>query len=116
MREDRRGGCDRGPPRRLSGAGWRVTSERLLILGGTGDAAELARAAAARFGDALEVTTSLAGRTERPRPLPGQVRIGAFAGPGGLAAYLTEHEIGRLIDATHPFATRISAAAHLACA
>jgi precorrin-6A/cobalt-precorrin-6A reductase len=28
---------------------------------------------------------------------------------------LTEHGIGRLIDATHPFATRISAAAHLAC-
>ena len=92
-----------------------MTTERLLILGGTGEAAELARAAAARFGDALEVTTSLAGRTERPRPLPGQVRIGAFAGPGGLAAYLTEHEIGRLIDATHPFATRISVAAHLAC-
>src|SRR5271155_618352 len=115
MREDRRGGCDRGPPRRLSGAGWRVTSERLLILGGTSEAAELARVAAARFGDALEVTTSLAGRTERPRPVVGDVRIGGFGGPAGLAAYLTEQGIGRLIDATHPFATRISAAAHLAC-
>lgn len=92
-----------------------MTTERLLILGGTSEAAELARAAAARFGDALEVTTSLAGRTERPRPLAGHVRIGGFGGPAGLAAYLTERGIGRLIDATHPFATRISAAAHLAC-
>ncbi|HEX3411597.1 MAG TPA: cobalt-precorrin-6A reductase [Stellaceae bacterium] len=92
-----------------------MTRERLLILGGTSEAAELARTAAARFGDALEVTTSLAGRTERPRPLTGHVRVGGFGGPAGLAAYLTEHGIGRLIDATHPFATRISAAARLAC-
>jgi precorrin-6A/cobalt-precorrin-6A reductase len=86
-----------------------------LILGGTGEAAELARAAAARFGDALEVTTSLAGRTEHPRQVAGHVRIGGFGGPAGLAAYLTQHGIGWLIDATHPFATRISGAARLAC-
>jgi precorrin-6A/cobalt-precorrin-6A reductase len=92
-----------------------VTTERLLILGGTGEAAELARGAAARFGDGLEITTSLAGRTERPRHLAGHVRIGGFGGPTGLTTYLIEHGIGRLIDATHPFATRISAAAHLAC-
>ncbi len=92
-----------------------MTRERLLILGGTGEAAELAHAAATRFGDALEVTTSLAGRTERPRRLAGHVRIGGFGGAAGLAAYLTEHGIGRLIDATHPFAARISAAARLAC-
>ncbi len=89
--------------------------ERLLILGGTGEAAELARGAAARFGDALEVTISLAGRTEHPRPVAGLIRIGGFGGPAGLAAYLSEHGIGRLIDATHPFATRISAAARVAC-
>jgi precorrin-6A/cobalt-precorrin-6A reductase len=86
-----------------------------LILGGTGEAAELARAAAARFGDALEVTTSLAGRTERPRPVAGLIRTGGFGGAAGLAAHLTAHSIGRLIDATHPFAARISAAARLAC-
>jgi precorrin-6A/cobalt-precorrin-6A reductase len=90
-------------------------TERLLILGGTSEAAELARAAAARFGEALEITTSLAGRTERPRAPAGHLRIGGFGGPAGLATYLTEHGIGQLIDATHPFATRISAAANLAC-
>ena len=88
---------------------------RLLILGGTGEAAALARAAVARFGDRLTVTTSLAGRTKRPGPIPGQVRIGGFGGPAGLGAYLREQGIDRLIDATHPFAARISAVARAAC-
>jgi precorrin-6A/cobalt-precorrin-6A reductase len=93
-----------------------MTTGRLLILGGTAEAAALARGAVARFGDKLQVTTSLAGRTERPAPLPGQIRTGGFGGPAGLAAYLTEYAVGRVIDATHPFATRISAEARLACA
>jgi precorrin-6A/cobalt-precorrin-6A reductase len=92
-----------------------VTAKELLILGGTGEAAMLARAAVARFGDALGLTTSLAGRTERPALLPGRVRVGGFGGAAGLAAYLTEHRVDRLIDATHPFAERISTAARLAC-
>jgi len=90
-------------------------AKKLLILGGTAEAAALARAATARFGDDLVVTTSLAGRTERPGPLPGQVRIGGFGGPTGLAAYLAEQEVDRLIDATHPFAARISTEAREAC-
>ena len=110
-RQDRGRGRDRRSQRRLSGAGRRMTARKLLILGGTAEAAALARAAAGRFGDALAVTTSLAGRTERPGPIPGEVRIGGFGGPAGLAAYLDEHRIDRLIDATHPFAARISAEA-----
>ena len=92
-----------------------MTAKELLILGGTGEASALARAALARFGDALNVTTSLVGRTQRPGPLPGRVRTGGFGGAAGLAAYLAEHGVDRLIDATHPFAARISAAARLAC-
>jgi precorrin-6A/cobalt-precorrin-6A reductase len=42
------------------------------------------------------------------------VRIGGFGGPAGLGAYLVEHRIDRLIDATHPFAAEISRAARLA--
>ena len=90
------------------------TARHLLILGGTGEAAALARAALARFGDAIEVTTALAGRTRHPGPIAGEVRIGGFGGPAGLAAYLLEHRIDRLIDATHPFAAEISRAARLA--
>jgi precorrin-6A/cobalt-precorrin-6A reductase len=87
----------------------------LLILGGTGEAAALARAVVGRFGDAVAVTSSLAGRTERPGPLPGSIRIGGFGGPAGLAEYLAAQRIGRLIDATHPFAAGISAEARIAC-
>lgn len=92
-----------------------MTARSLLILGGTGEAAALAGAALDRFGETLAVTTSLAGRTRRPGSLPGGVHIGGFGDPGGLAAYLGRHGIDRLIDATHPFAARISRAARLAC-
>jgi precorrin-6A/cobalt-precorrin-6A reductase len=90
-------------------------STRLLILGGTGEAAALARGVLARFGDAIEMTTALAGRTRHPGPIPGMVRIGGFGGAAGLADYLTAQRIERLIDATHPFAAEISTAARLAC-
>jgi precorrin-6A/cobalt-precorrin-6A reductase len=91
-----------------------MTGRRLLILGGTGEAAALAHATLARFGDVISVTTALAGRTRNPGPVPGNVRIGGFGGPAGLGAYLVEHRIDRLIDATHPFAAEISRAARLA--
>jgi precorrin-6A/cobalt-precorrin-6A reductase len=90
-------------------------AKKLLILGGTMEAAALARAATDRFGDDLVITTSLAGRTERPGPIPGQVRIGGFGGPAGLAAYLEQHRVDWLIDATHPFAARVSTEARRAC-
>jgi precorrin-6A/cobalt-precorrin-6A reductase len=87
----------------------------LLILGGTGEAAALAAAALARFGDDIAVTTSLAGRTARPAPLAGEVRIGGFGGSAGLAAYLASAGIDLVVDATHPFAAQISAQAAEAC-
>jgi precorrin-6A/cobalt-precorrin-6A reductase len=92
-----------------------MRDQSLLILGGTGEAAALAGVALERFDGALRVVTSLAGRTRRPGPIPGEVRIGGFGGASGLAAYLGQHGIDRLIDATHPFAARISRAARLAC-
>ena len=92
-----------------------MSPQRLLILGGTGEAASLARAVVARFGETIELTTALAGRTNRPGPLPGVVRIGGFGGAAGLAAYLKQHAIDRVIDATHPFAAEISASARQAC-
>jgi len=88
----------------------------LLILGGTGEAAVLAQAALARFGDGLRVTTSLAGRTARPAAVVGDLRIGGFGGADGLAAYIAEAGVDLVIDATHPFAAQISAQARAACA
>jgi precorrin-6A/cobalt-precorrin-6A reductase len=39
---------------------------------------------------------------------PGEVRIGGFGGAAGLAAYIRDNGVTRIIDATHPFARRIS--------
>lgn len=44
------------------------------------------------------------------------VRVGGFGGVEGLAAYLRANGIGRVIDATHPFAAQISRNAIVACA
>ena len=87
--------------------------ETILILGGTAEAAAIARRLVAAGAD---VVTSLAGRTSKPAPLPGRIRIGGFGGAEGLARYIAENDITRVIDATHPFANRISQNARLACA
>ncbi|MFP6758262.1 MAG: cobalt-precorrin-6A reductase [Alphaproteobacteria bacterium] len=86
---------------------------RILILGGTGEARVLAYRFAGR--DDLAVTTSMAGRTKSPRVPAGTLRRGGFGGPEGLADFLTDEAIDLLIDATHPFAARISANAARAC-
>jgi precorrin-6A/cobalt-precorrin-6A reductase len=88
-------------------------AEKILILGGTAEATRLAADLVAAGHD---VTTSLAGRTREPRPVAGKVRVGGFGGVDGLAAYLRAENFERLIDATHPFATRISANAKRAAA
>ncbi len=86
----------------------------VLVLGGTAEARELAQALVAGAPE-LRVVSSLAGRIARPRLPAGEVRIGGFGGPEGLAAWLAEHEVAAVVDATHPFAERISASAVLAC-
>ncbi|MFD4542709.1 cobalt-precorrin-6A reductase [Streptomyces bauhiniae] len=79
----------------------------VLILGGTTEARRLATALAARPG--LRVTTSLAGRVSRPGAVDGEVRVGGFGGAAGLADWLRAHRVTALVDATHPFADRITA-------
>jgi precorrin-6A/cobalt-precorrin-6A reductase len=80
---------------------------RLLILGGTAEAAELAARLAG--DDRLETVTSLAGLTRLPNVGSGRVRRGGFGGPDGLAAFLQDEGYDALVDATHPFAARIAA-------
>lgn len=80
---------------------------KILILGGTTEARQVAGALAAR-GD-CEVVLSLAGRTEHPAAQGVPVRVGGFGGAEGLADYLGENAVELLIDATHPYAARISA-------
>ncbi len=80
---------------------------RVLILGGTKDAREIAAELARdpRF----DVTLSLAGRTRTPADQPVPVRVGGFGGAEGLASYIQDQGVRAVIDATHPFAARISA-------
>lgn len=80
---------------------------KLLILGGTAEAAELAARLAG--DDRLDTVTSLAGLTRLPNVGAGQVRRGGFGGPDGLAAFLKDGGYDALVDATHPFAARIAA-------
>lgn len=86
---------------------------RVLILGGTGEARELA---AVLTADGVAVTSSLAGRTAAPAPLAGAVRVGGFGGAEGLATWLRAEATTAVVDATHPFAGRVSAAAVTGCA
>jgi precorrin-6A/cobalt-precorrin-6A reductase len=90
-----------------------VTRLRLLILGGTSEASALARRIADEPG--VVATLSLAGATANPAPTPIPQRIGGFGGAKGLAAYLEAERVGAVVDATHPFASHISANAVTAC-
>jgi precorrin-6A/cobalt-precorrin-6A reductase len=87
---------------------------RLLILGGATEASRLAAALPA--GGDWDALLSYAGRTAAPKAQPVPHRVGGFGGAEGLAAFLRRERMARVIDATHPFAARISANAIAACA
>ena len=87
-------------------------TRQILILGGTSEAVALATAL---HGRGHRTVTSLAGRTPEPGPVPGTVRSGGFGGVDGLARWLRTEPIAAVVDATHPFAERITANAASAC-
>lgn len=89
-----------------------MPGKHILILGGTGEAREIAAVLIAR---GFRVTTSLAGVTAAPVLPDGGLRRGGFGGAEGLAAHLRDNGIAALVDATHPFAAQISANAAAAC-
>ncbi|HEV7872453.1 MAG TPA: cobalt-precorrin-6A reductase [Modestobacter sp.] len=80
-------------------------SGRVLVLGGTGEARRLA---ATLLAAGVEVLSSLAGRVAEPVLPAGEVRIGGFGGAEGLVDWLTGHRPRAVVDATHPFAVRIT--------
>ncbi|PWG09922.1 cobalt-precorrin-6A reductase [Streptomyces sp. V2] len=105
----------------LSGASLAASAASGPAAPGPAASAALAPAASAAPAPAapeppVHVTTSLAGRVSRPGSLAGDVRIGGFGGVDGLAAWVREHRVGALVDATHPFASRITANAVAAAA
>jgi precorrin-6A/cobalt-precorrin-6A reductase len=89
-------------------------SRCVLILGGTGEARQLADILVGQRQ--LRVITSLAGRTLAPLRPAGELRIGGFGGAAGLGDYLRTAMIDVVVDATHPYAAAISRNAAEACA
>jgi len=78
---------------------------KLLVLGGTGDAKQIAKRLMAIVN--LEVIYSIAGLVRLPN-LTCTVISGGFTQHGGLSHYLKAHQIDAILDATHPFALRMS--------
>lgn len=80
---------------------------KTLLLGGTSDGQRIARELHA---EGTTVVYSIAGLVRQP-DLPCEVISGGFSKRGGLLRYIQEHQITDILDATHPFATTMSATA-----
>ena len=93
-----------------------MTRATVLILGGTGEARELAGRLVTSGVPGLRVVSSLAGRVSAPALPAGEVRVGGFGGVAGLTGWLREHAVTVVVDATHPFAETMSEHAEAACA
>ena len=85
----------------------------LLLLAGTSDARRLAQGLADR---GVPTLASLAGATREPVALPVPTRRGGFGGVQGFQDVLAAEGIGAVMDATHPFAARITTRTHDICA
>ena len=77
----------------------------LLILGGTAEAKILAELVAK---SGIRATLSLAGVTRAPVPMALPTRVGGFGGADGFRNYVEHKNITAILDATHPFAARIT--------
>ncbi|WP_417727914.1 cobalt-precorrin-6A reductase [Roseovarius sp.] len=77
----------------------------LLLLAGTAEAQQVARILSMKGHAAI---ASLVGATRSPRAIDLPTRIGGFGGEAGFVLYLESAGITAVLDATHPFAARIS--------
>ena len=82
---------------------------RVLILAGTAEARRVCAAVEDRC-----VLASLAGATADPVPLGVPTRRGGFGGAAGFRAALVD--VAAVLDATHPFASAMTARAERVCA
>lgn len=83
----------------------------LLLLAGTAEARAIAAALQGQ-----DVMASLAGATRDPAPLPVPVHTGGFGGEQGFRDFLSQHHIHAVLDATHPYAARITRRSATVCA
>ena len=82
------------------------SSPHLLLLAGSGEARVIASALAQV---PLRVTASVMEPDHWSGPLPVPMRSGGFGGDQGFETYLQDNVVTAVLDATHPFAARVSA-------
>ncbi|MEM6276244.1 MAG: cobalt-precorrin-6A reductase [Pseudomonadota bacterium] len=82
---------------------------KVLLLAGTREARDVA---AWLHAEDVPSIASFAGVTREPELPAIETRLGGFGGRDAFAAYLVEHQITHILDATHPFAAAMSARAH----
>lgn len=78
---------------------------RVLVLGGTRDAVDLA--GRLHRHETIDVIYSIVGRVRQP-DLPCRVINGGFSRRGGLDQWLRNERIDLVLDATHPYASAMS--------
>lgn len=83
---------------------------RVLLLGGVSESLHIAR----QLGPGH--LYSLAGLGRVPTDLHCSVKVGGYGGAEGLADFLRQEAITLVVDATHPYAARMSRNAVAACA
>lgn len=84
----------------------------ILLLAGTSEARRLAKALSDQDH---QVTASLAGATRAPLDMGCETRVGGFGGDAGFRAWLDAHPVDLVVDATHPFAHRVTARSVAIC-
>ncbi|MEE9427745.1 MAG: cobalt-precorrin-6A reductase [Paracoccaceae bacterium] len=77
----------------------------MLLLAGTGEARQIAGALAL---ENIPAMASMAGATRDPKPLAIFTRFGGFGGAEAFTDFIGQQNITAILDATHPFAARIS--------
>lgn len=87
---------------------------RLLLLAGTPEAVQIGHAVGRE--DRVVATASVARGARVPTALNIPMRIGGWGGPDAFADWLRREEVDAVLDATHPFAVRISARTADVCA
>ncbi|MCF8466358.1 MAG: cobalt-precorrin-6A reductase [Sneathiella sp.] len=87
--------------------------KKILLVGGTQEGVKLNQLLSARPD--IDLVTSLAGRTQNPVPLIGEKMVGGFGGVVGLKKFIRDRHIELVIDASHPFAGRMTQNAFTAC-
>jgi precorrin-6A/cobalt-precorrin-6A reductase len=85
----------------------------VLLLAGTSEAADIAKYLVR--SKRITAIASLAGATRAPKDLGLPMRIGGFGGAEEFAAYLKDQNIDIVIDATHPFASKMTQRTALIC-